>query len=100
MLQTTGSLRDSEADGGWAVDAQGRLVPALQVRQRFEYFLGAGGEVSDAEIRALIESGDLEHDEVTEAWVEQWAADLKAIVDAIESVARSQAEAALGEDAA
>ena len=29
-----------------------------------------------AEIRALIESGDLEHDEVTEAWVEQWAADL------------------------
>lgn len=28
------------------------------------------------EIRALIESGDLEHDEITEAWVEQWAADL------------------------
>jgi hypothetical protein len=29
-----------------------------------------------AEIRALIESGDLDHDGVTEAWVEQWAADL------------------------
>jgi hypothetical protein len=29
-----------------------------------------------AEIRALIESGDLEHDEITEPWIEQWAADL------------------------
>ena len=29
-----------------------------------------------AEIRALIESGDLDHDEVTALWVEQWAADI------------------------
>lgn len=29
-----------------------------------------------AEIRALIESGDLDHDEVTAGWVETWAADL------------------------
>lgn len=30
------------------------------------------------EIRDLIESGDLDHDEVTTAWVEEWAADLYA----------------------
>lgn len=29
-----------------------------------------------AEIRDLIESGDLEHDELTVPWVEQWAADI------------------------
>ncbi|MDB5580814.1 MAG: hypothetical protein JWR80_5990 [Bradyrhizobium sp.] len=30
-----------------------------------------------AEIRALIEAGDLDHDEITDAWVESWAADLQ-----------------------
>jgi len=29
-----------------------------------------------AEIRALIESGDLDHDELTAPWVEQWAAEI------------------------
>lgn len=29
-----------------------------------------------AELRALIEAGELDHDEVTAAWVEQWAADI------------------------
>jgi hypothetical protein len=29
-----------------------------------------------AEIRALIESGDLAHDEVTAGWIEEWAADI------------------------
>ncbi|HEX7854988.1 MAG TPA: hypothetical protein VF503_14965 [Sphingobium sp.] len=29
-----------------------------------------------AEIRDLIESGDLEHDELTAPWIEQWAADI------------------------
>lgn len=29
-----------------------------------------------AEIRDLIESGDLDHDEVIEPWIEQWAADI------------------------
>ncbi|SDA36002.1 hypothetical protein [Sphingomonas sp. NFR15] len=29
-----------------------------------------------AEIRALIESGDLDHDELTFPWIEQWAADI------------------------
>lgn len=28
-----------------------------------------------SEIRALIESGDLEHDEITAGWIEQWAAE-------------------------
>jgi hypothetical protein len=32
--------------------------------------------VARAEIRALIEAGDLDHDALTEGWVEQWAADL------------------------
>jgi hypothetical protein len=29
-----------------------------------------------SEIRALIESGDLEHDEITAGWIEQWAAEI------------------------
>jgi hypothetical protein len=29
-----------------------------------------------AEIRDLIENGDLDHDEITDAWIEQWAADI------------------------
>lgn len=29
-----------------------------------------------AEIRSLIESGDLDHDEITTGWIEQWASDL------------------------
>lgn len=29
-----------------------------------------------SEIRALIESGDLDHDELTAPWIEQWAADI------------------------
>jgi hypothetical protein len=29
-----------------------------------------------AQIRALIESGDLDHDEITAGWIEQWAADI------------------------
>jgi hypothetical protein len=28
------------------------------------------------QIRELIESGDLDHDEITAGWVETWAADL------------------------
>ena len=31
-------------------------------------------EAAEAEIRSLIESGDLEHDEITAGWVESWAA--------------------------
>lgn len=55
MLQTTGSLRDTEADGEWPVDAQGKLVPSLLVRRRFEYFIAASGEVTPQEVAALIE---------------------------------------------
>ncbi|SER24612.1 hypothetical protein [Sphingobium sp. YR768] len=29
-----------------------------------------------AEIRALIEDGQLSHDEISDAWIAQWAADL------------------------
>ncbi|WP_206365077.1 hypothetical protein [Sphingomonas panacis] len=29
-----------------------------------------------AEIRDLIESGDLDHDQLTAPWIEQWAADI------------------------
>ena len=31
-----------------------------------------------AEIRALIESGDLDHDEITTGWIETWAAEIYA----------------------
>lgn len=55
MLQTTGSLRDTEVDGEWPVDAQGKLVPSILVRRRFEYFIAASGEVTPQEIAALIE---------------------------------------------
>ncbi|WP_454884308.1 deazapurine DNA modification protein DpdA family protein [Sphingomonas oryzagri] len=32
--------------------------------------------IARAEVRALIESGDLDHEEVTIGWIEQWAADI------------------------
>ena len=33
-------------------------------------------EAAEAEIRSLIENGDLEHDEITAGWVESWAVDI------------------------
>lgn len=56
-----------------------RLVPACDgspsetpPRDPWEAAIAA----ARAEIRALIEAGDLDHDEVTAGWIEQWAADL------------------------
>lgn len=49
-------------------------APALPVTDSWEAAIVQARQ----EIRDLIESGDLEHDEVTATWVEGWAADLYA----------------------
>lgn len=51
-----------------------RPTPTLPARDPWEAAIAAARE----EICALIETGDLDHDELTECWVEQWAAGLYA----------------------
>ncbi|WP_369825681.1 hypothetical protein [Novosphingobium sp. HII-3] len=51
-----------------------RATPALPPGDPWN----AAIEDARAEICALIETGDLDHDQLTEAWIEQWAADLYA----------------------
>lgn len=56
-----------------------RRVPPVAIPHRIQPSPDpwqAGIRCARAEIRALIESGDLDHDEITAAWVEQWAADI------------------------
>lgn len=53
-LTERGSLRGTDPDGAWPVDAQGRLVPAKAVRWRFEYYLGALGELRPEEIEQVV----------------------------------------------
>jgi lipase chaperone LimK len=48
------SLRDSEVDGGLALDAAGRFVPNREALRLFDYFLSARGEEPDAALRARI----------------------------------------------
>jgi hypothetical protein len=56
------------------------LPPALRPRPKLppsDPWEAAIAKARD-QIGALIESGDLDHDELTECWVEQWAADIYA----------------------
>jgi len=56
------------------------LPPALRPRPKLppsDPWEAAVAKARD-QIGALIESGDLDHDELTECWVEQWAADIYA----------------------
>lgn len=46
VLFGTGSLRGTELDGEWGVDAQGQLNPGRALRRRFDQLLTTQGEVS------------------------------------------------------
>jgi lipase chaperone LimK len=48
------SLRGSDVDGHFDVDARGQLVPSAGAIQRFDYFLSTTGEEDDAHIRARV----------------------------------------------
>ncbi|HET7867859.1 MAG TPA: lipase chaperone [Burkholderiaceae bacterium] len=50
------SLRGTELDGGWALDAQGRLQPSLALRRRFDHLLLLrDGEASTATLARAIQ---------------------------------------------
>lgn len=50
------SLRGTELDGGWALDAQGRLQPSLALRRRFDHLLLLrDGEASVATLTRAIQ---------------------------------------------
>jgi lipase chaperone LimK len=51
-----GSLRDTETDGALAIDGDGELIVAPELRRFFEYFFVASGEEADERIRARIEA--------------------------------------------
>ncbi|MCW7538956.1 lipase secretion chaperone [Aquabacterium sp. A7-Y] len=53
-LFVQGSLRGTEPDGGWSVDAQGKLQPSIALRRRFDYYLSTLGEAKLEEISALL----------------------------------------------
>jgi lipase chaperone LimK len=48
------SLAGTQPDGDWGMAAQGRLVPSRALRQRFDYYLSLIGELSLADLRALV----------------------------------------------
>jgi lipase chaperone LimK len=54
--QPPGSLRDTEVDGAFALDANGRLLVTPAVRRFFEYFFVASGEEDNDVIQARIEA--------------------------------------------
>jgi hypothetical protein len=51
---------------------QPEILPQPQLADRWELAIAQ----ARAEIRDLIETGDLDHDEVTIGWIEQWAIDI------------------------
>lgn len=55
-LYGAGSLRGTEPDGDWSVDAHGRLEPSISLRRRFDHYLAALGEASVAELTALMQA--------------------------------------------
>lgn len=50
----TGSLRGASPDGGWGLDAQGRLQPNLALRRRFDQWLSTLGELTVPQITAVV----------------------------------------------
>ena len=75
MVMADPLIAQTQAAGSWAVDANGKLKPDLALRQRFEYYLLALGQVAPNEIRLLIE------DEVKKAHGPRIAAEVMAIFD-------------------
>ena len=54
QLEWPASLRDSEPDGAVTLDALGQVLPSIDLRRLFDYFLSALGERDVAAIRALL----------------------------------------------
>lgn len=81
-LYGTGSLRGTEPDGAWSVDAQGRLQPSIVLRRRFDHYLAALGEASVDELTALMQA-HAERDVGAEA-----AAQIRAVWDRYLAVQR------------
>ncbi|MCA6214917.1 hypothetical protein KGA65_00010 [Ideonella sp. B7] len=73
-LYERGSLRGAQPDGGFRLDAQGRLVPNQAVRRRFDQLLTTLGEATVEELGAL-----LQHQARTELGSEDGAAQVMAV---------------------
>lgn len=56
QLFSSGSLQGAQPDGAWVLDGQGRLLPAIGVRQRFDQWLSTLGEVSAEQLTALVQA--------------------------------------------
>lgn len=54
-LLQAGSFAGTSSRGSWCVNGMGSLDPCLGLRERFEYHINGLGEISEAEVRALIE---------------------------------------------
>ncbi len=54
-LEQRSSLRDSQPDGAFHLDAVGRLRPDRSLRSRFDYYLALLGEAPLADIRRLLQ---------------------------------------------
>lgn len=54
-LNERSSLRGTDLDGSWDIDGQGRLVPTIGLRRRFDQLLTLSGETPLGEITAFIE---------------------------------------------
>ncbi len=70
-----GSFSGTQAFGSWCARTASTLTPCLGLRERFEYYINGLGEISVAEVRALIE------DEARKANGAQLAQQIMAIYD-------------------
>lgn len=70
-----GSFAGTQPVGNWCVSSTSALTPCLGLRERFEYYINGIGEISIAEVRALIE------DEARRALGAQLAGQVMAIYD-------------------
>ena len=53
-VQQQSSLRGTDLDGGWDIDAQGRLHPTIALRRRFDQLLTLAGEARIEELTSYI----------------------------------------------
>ena len=73
-LFVVGSLRGTELDGDWGVDAQGQVQPSRELRRRFDQLLTTQGEVTREELgiwlrnRTTLELDPLAAQAVMQIW--------------------------------
>ena len=74
-----GSFAGTRPRGGWCVNGVGALEPCLGLRERFEYHINGLGEITEAEVRSLIEDearrevGELLSQQVMAVYDRYWA---------------------------